>query len=84
MRYCRGPVPEWIAGLEIRVRQSKPRPTTDDKRAARYESAIVMLAKWQRRERLAKTKVRKWSKRVRVLTASMAARPAVSPGEEGS
>ncbi len=64
-RYCQGPTPLWAHGFlpEHFSRPEKPKPSREDARAAlvakRHAKAVTDLARWQRKLKLAQTKVRK-------------------------
>ena len=55
----------WLDG-KLR-RPPKPKPTAADKRAARLVVAEKHLATWERKAKLAATKVKKWKLQVRRL-----------------
>ena len=55
-----GPPPAWCAGLEIRPKEPKAKPTPADRAAAREAHVRAMLAKAERRLKIAKATVRRW------------------------
>jgi hypothetical protein len=72
LRWCQGPVPDWVASFPV-PELPKRAPLTSEERTARRvarsdraaERARTNLARWQRRLKIAQGRVRAWSQRVR-------------------
>lgn len=72
VKYCTQEVP-WANGLELRAKTVKAAPTMEERIAARADKARAMLARWDRKVRLAKTMRAKWQVKVRYYERKAAA-----------
>lgn len=67
-----------LLGIHLPVKQPKPRKIVD-----RGQKALSMLARWQRREKLARTKVRLYRKKVAYYNRKKEAVPDETDGRTG-
>lgn len=73
LKYCSGPDPEWIEGLQVRVKEKKARPKVDlvEKR---HERVLELITKWQRRKKTVETRLRKLRRQDAYYRKAVAAR----------
>lgn len=62
----------WAAGMPVERQAPKARPTLDDRREQRAAHCRSMVARWERRKKLASNKVRVWARRLRAVEARVA------------
>lgn len=65
----------WATTLPLERKPKPTRPSADDRRAARLAHAQEMLKAWESRKKLATTKVRYWTRRVKAVERTIAAKP---------
>lgn len=76
--YVSLPMGEWARGIAIPLRAPRPKPTKDQRVSARLSVIEERLAEWQRKLKLARTKVRKYEaaqRRAGVRLAALRAQP---------
>lgn len=62
----------WAADMPVERQAPKAAPTLDDKRERRAAHCREMVAHWERRKKLASSKVRVWTRRLRSVEQRMA------------
>lgn len=72
------PLPDWAAGLEVEledeepVHPTKPRPVADDRREQKLAHARAMLARAERKAKLAATIEKRWRRRLQAAERAVA------------
>ncbi|NIR14587.1 MAG: hypothetical protein GWN86_11860, partial [Desulfobacterales bacterium] len=71
---CQGPLPKWAEGMTLGVKKPKPKPTMDDKVQKREEHVRRMVERWERKLKLAKTKLAHWKRKLKYYEGRKAAK----------
>lgn len=72
----------WAKALPVPLVKAKPRrPSLDEKRAKELTAAKAAVERWERKLALSKTKLKLWTRRVRVLEKRIAAGVDTAPAE---
>lgn len=81
---CRsGDAPTWAAGILLEPKKTKVKPTRQDRVNQREANAGAMVKRWERKLKLARTKLRYWQSKVRYYDRKKAATgPSPEAGNE--
>lgn len=69
----------WIDTLPVPVLRVKAKPSTTDKRLAKLTAARAAVARWTTKRKLAETKLKAWTRKVRTLERALAEAPPDTP-----